>query len=495
MLSDPDFRPSFLIAGLLSLICLYSSGVAATNPGLKLRLSQPGLNYAGSVAVQIMSDKIHDLRIPDQTGTAHVEVGKVEYEIRNIRLTSFQPPSTSVTVNPGSGITWSLSGAALSIHGDWHYKYRLGFIQIQDSGSFDGSGSGISISVSVAIGASSTGQPTISSNACSCVVNQLDIKIHGGASFFYNLFMGSVENPIRKNLQGKICDAARDAINTNAARELATLQLKVLIEKEWLLDYSLVSAPMFAAGFLESMHKGEFFFVNDPTEAPFQPAPLPSPPTADHMVTFWMSEYVLNTVGLVMQKHGILAYNLTKKDLPDDQKEKLNTTCSLLSGCIGVAFPTVGKLYPNSSVEIEMYSTAAPSASINTADIVGTFDGIMVLRTRLTNGSLAHLFGIKVSAKVSITPKLDGKVLKATLDTMDEAMSVVDSSIGPVSTVVFQLFFDVVKKGFIIPKLNEAGAKGFPLPSIQHVEFINTGLSLQPNCVSVTTDVRYKPVL
>jgi len=53
------------------------------------------------------------------------------------------------------------------------------------------------------------------------------IRLHGGASWLYNLFMGAVERPLRDNIQRKVCEAAESAINTDAARELATLPVKV----------------------------------------------------------------------------------------------------------------------------------------------------------------------------------------------------------------------------------------------------------------------------
>jgi lipopolysaccharide-binding protein len=475
------------------MICWCCGLSPATNPGLKARVSQPGLNYAASIGVEIMSAQVQQLAIPDQSGTADVTVGKVEYQVKNMKVTQFQPPASTVTINPGSGFTWSLTGATISIHGDWHYKYKLGFIVIEDSGSFDATASGTTISASVAIGASATGEPTISATGSSCHIDQLKLDIHGGASWLYDLFIGFVEDPIRNSLQGQISNTIRDAINHDAARELATLQVKVVIENDWLLDYSLVSAPQFAAGYLESYHKGELFYAKEIVEAPFQPAPLPSPPSTDHMVAFWASEYMLNTAGYVLQKHGVLAYNLTRNDLPADQRDKLNTTCGLLSGCVGVLIPAIGKAFPNAYVEVQMFATSAPVASISETAIAGAFEGAMILRARLFNGSLASLFTMKIIAKVSVTPRLEGTVIKAKLNSMDETLSVTASSIGEVPTTLLQLFFDIAKKSFIIPKLNETGAKGFPLPAVEHIEFYNVGLQLESQCLRVMTDVRYKP--
>jgi len=362
---------------------------------------------------------------------------------------------------------------------------------IRDHGNFDASASGATISVSVIIGATAGGQPTIRSTGCTCHINDVGIRLHGGASWLYNLFRDKVAGPLRDILQRKICEAAQNAVNTNVAGELATLPVKVPLghDKQWLLDYRLVSPPAFASGYLESFHKGEFFNAADSTEAPFQPSPLPSPPTADRMVTFWASSYVLNTAGYVLQQRGILRHNLIKKHLHRESRDRLNTTCSLLAGCIGAIVPQVGKKFPNASVEVEMFSSAPPMAGIDPQKLTGSFAGVTVLRARLADGSLAHLFGMNVTAKITVAVRLDGTVLKATVTSMENTFAVINSSVGPISTALLGLAFDVAKKTFIIPKLNEAGGIGFPLPTVNHVRFTNTGLQLEKDCVRVSTDV------
>ena len=409
-------------------------------------------------------------------------------------MSSFQQPSTAVTVNPGRGLTWSLSGAAISVHGDWHIKYRVIFT-IRGHGSFDARVSGVSISVSLTIGHTATGKPTIRTTGCTCHIDRVRIHLHGGASWLYNLFMGSVERPLRDKLQRKICEAAQNAINTDAAREVATMPIKVPLGhgKHWLFDCRLVSSPAFASGYLESFHKGEFFKAGDSTEAPFQPSPLPSLPTADHMATLWASSYMLNTVGYVLQRRNILRYNLAKKDLPEKFRSRLNTTCRLLDGCIGVFVPQVGKMFPNAAIEVEMFSSAAPVAKLDPQKITGSFAGVALLRARRSDGSQVHLFGMNVTAKTTVVPRLDGNVLKATITSMEVALSVIDSSVGPVSTTLLGMVFDVLKKMFIIPKLNEAGEKGFPLPAIKHIQFTNTVLQLDKECILVSTNVKYSP--
>ena len=404
-------------------------------------------------------------------------------------MTSFQTTSTSVTVNPGRGLTWSLSGATISVQGDYRINYW-----VSNSGSFDASVSGASMSVSVTPNATATGETTITSTGSTCHIERVRIQLHGMPSWLCNLFIGAVEGAMRDHL----CKTAQDEVNEGMARELFILPVTMPVghDDQYQIDYRLVAAPAFASGYMESFHKGEFFNAGDSTEAPFQPSPLPSPASAEHMGTFWVSKYVLDTAGYVLQKRGVMRYSFTKNDLvPAAQsRDRLSTTCSLLDGCIGALVPSVGEMYPNASVEIEMFSSAAPVARINPQCLTGYFAGVAVFRARLSDGSLAHLFGMNVRAKTNVTLRLDGSVLKATVASMENTLAVADTSVGPMSTALLGLAFDVAKDTYIIPKLNEAGEKGFPLPT-QYVQLTNAEVKLENDCVCVFTDVKYNSTI
>jgi len=122
-----------------------------------------------------------------------------------------------------------VSNAAISLRGNWHYKYRWGFVDIRDSGSFDGEVSGVSVSVSVTLGVDAAGRPTIASSGCNSQVQNIHISVHGGASWLYNLFIDKVVQPVRGELERLICEEARKAIDGDASRELATLPIQVCV--------------------------------------------------------------------------------------------------------------------------------------------------------------------------------------------------------------------------------------------------------------------------
>jgi lipopolysaccharide-binding protein len=315
-----------------------------------------------------------------------------------LQVIDFNKPSSSVSVLPSSGLKWQLSNAGISIRGDWHIKYRFIF-PIKSSGWFEGRVSGSSISVSVTLGTTPSGQPTIRSTNCQCSISLIKIKLHGGGSWLYNLFMGSVQKTITNQLQKLVCVEARKAIDVTAERELNTLKTEVQVGNQLILDYRLVSSPAFGADYFDTFLLGEFFFVGDPAEAPFLPAPLPNPPTASRMVTFWISNYVLNTAGYALHKHGALRLTVTKANLPPGDKNLLDLTCCAKCKCIGKMIPEAGKLYPDASVEVELSTILSPTVLIGTSNISATFIGTAILRARLTNSSLVYLLKAKVSMK------------------------------------------------------------------------------------------------
>lgn len=58
----------------------------AVKPGLKARVSQTGLNYAATVAVDVLATRLQQVTIPDQSGRADIKIGKVDYEFKNMKV-------------------------------------------------------------------------------------------------------------------------------------------------------------------------------------------------------------------------------------------------------------------------------------------------------------------------------------------------------------------------------------------------------------------------
>ena len=71
--------------------------ILTVNPGLKLRITQNGLNYAATQAIKLL--KLEGKTFPD--------THESKYDITNVRIQSFVTPHSSLTIEPGSGIHYT----------------------------------------------------------------------------------------------------------------------------------------------------------------------------------------------------------------------------------------------------------------------------------------------------------------------------------------------------------------------------------------------------
>lgn len=68
-----------------------------TNPGFQFRLSRSGLNYGSTVALDILSKSVQQLKIPDMHGSTNIRVGKVSYDVTNMHVSDLDKIISIVT--------------------------------------------------------------------------------------------------------------------------------------------------------------------------------------------------------------------------------------------------------------------------------------------------------------------------------------------------------------------------------------------------------------
>lgn len=54
-------------------------------------------------------------------------IGHTSYNVfYRMRITKFTKPTSVVSMVPNTGLLWKSSGIGMSLHGDFHYKYKKG---------------------------------------------------------------------------------------------------------------------------------------------------------------------------------------------------------------------------------------------------------------------------------------------------------------------------------------------------------------------------------
>ncbi|XP_071176830.1 bactericidal permeability-increasing protein-like [Mytilus edulis] len=455
----------------------------AKNPGLKTRITDAGLTYASQVAIEQLSKTAKGQKIPDQSGRS----GDVSYELSNVVIDSFSNPSSSITVT-ADGLNWKSDGLGLSITGHFHYKYH-GIIPISDSGNIDVSVSRVNFNVGISLGVDGTGRPKIASSGCSCGIGSLDVHFHGGAAWIYNLFKGVVEDALKKQLNGQLCTIIDKAVNTDASQALAKLKVTVDIAKMFMLDYRFISKPAFNPGhFLETYHKGEVYWTDSMTEAPFDPPSMPSISSTNKMFYISMSDYVFNSLAYEAQIHKMLQYNLTQKDLPAKERGFLNTTC-VGTPCIGQVIPQIGKKYPNREVAMSMSSDFSPNMSVSNGKVNVLGGGTINMFT--VQGD-TFLLTLNATMTASVSLNIKSEKIYGSISDMKLKLHVVKSNVGQISDTVLNFIANTAIIAFAEPQLNKLGANGIPLPVTNNVHFVNTEVTLVKDTLMIGTDLKYQ---
>lgn len=468
-----------LFAGLL---------ITKANPGIRLRFTDKGLQLVDTVAIQLLSKKVKTATIPDISGDADTPLGHISYSLSSVHFNSFSIPSSTFKTDPGIGLTLQISGAQVSVSGNWHYR-KDHWPHVSDSGSFDLDASGIALSVSAKLGADSTGHPSIATSSCSSSIGDVNIHFHGGASWLYNLFDKYVAGKIKDTLQDKLCQEVSDVINNNAEKELSTFPVIKRLDKYALINYSLVSSPIFNESYLDVFIKGEFQSVTAPKEAPFSPVSLPADSESAKMAYVWLTDYVVNTAGLVYQDAGFLNETVTPSMLPPNFSYPLNTSTFKL------IIPKLYLMYPNCPMKLVVHSTLRPTISTTSAGIALSMTGEVETYAQLKNGSFVYTFtmGLNISATVKIAVRQTN--ITGHVDTVKVKVNLIKSAIGDISInmKLLQFALDAFADQIIAKQLNKIGDVGFPLPVVDGVQLVNAEITSGKGFNLIETDVKYSP--
>uniref|UniRef100_A0A452T9E3 Bactericidal permeability-increasing protein n=1 Tax=Ursus maritimus TaxID=29073 RepID=A0A452T9E3_URSMA len=214
------------------------------------------------------------------------------------------------------------------------------------------------------------------------------------------------------------------------------------------INYSLVAPLTAMADCLDGQLKGEFYNVAQPSPAPFGPPALAFPPDHERMVYLGFSDYFFNTAGLVYQQAGVLHLTVTDDMIPKGSKFRLTTTF------LGALIPQVAKMFPNMTVQLNIWASSPPHLTMLPTGLVFT----PALETQafavLPNSSLAPLFVLHL-------------------------------------VEVLQAIMNYVLPTIAIPKINERLQKGFPLPLPANVQLFNLVLQSHQNFLLLGADVHY----
>uniref|UniRef100_A0A671Z3N7 Bactericidal permeability-increasing protein n=1 Tax=Sparus aurata TaxID=8175 RepID=A0A671Z3N7_SPAAU len=428
----------------------------STEPGVKVRITAKGLEYGRQVGMAALQEKLKAIRIPDFSGKQRVSrIGKVRYSLTNLIIKSVGLPTSSVNLVAGTGVKMSITGAFISVRGNWRVKYLF----IRDSGSFDLDVRDLSISATIAIGRDATGHPMVSGANCAANVGSARVKFHGGASWLYNLFSKYINRALRKAMEKQICPLVTKAISDMNPR-LQTLNVLAKVDKHAEIEYSMVSPPTISTSAIDLNLKGEFYNIGNHKEPPFSPKAISLPPQVNKMVYISLSAFTANSAGFVYNRAGILS-----EDITDDMVNYLpsDSTPKQVSCCVF----QIARRFPGLMMKLVVKTAKDPIASFEPNSMTVNATGTVTAYAIQPNGALTSLFVLNLETSVSARVFLTGMRLGG--------------------AVTLNNFFDKIYEFCFIVQL----AKGYPLPALKNMNLLNTQLQILKDNILIGTDVHF----
>ncbi|XP_038553228.1 bactericidal permeability-increasing protein-like [Micropterus salmoides] len=454
----------------------------STNPGVKVKLTEKGLEYGRQLGMASIQQKLKSIKVPDISGTESVSpIGDVQYSLSDMQIVDVGLTKSAVDLVPGTGLRLSIDNAFISLHGNWRVKY---FRIIKDSGSFDLNVNGLTITISIAIQSDETGRPVVSTVDCAATVGSASIVFHGGASWLYNLFESFIDRALQNALQKQICPLVADAVS-DLNPHLKTLNVVAQVDQYAEIEYSMVSSPTVSNSSIDLSLKGEFYNIGEHQEPPFCPTAFYLPPQINNMLYIGMSAFTANSAAFVYNKAGALSLYITDDMIPQASPIRLNTRT------FGAFVPQIAQRFPGLMMKLLVKTVNNPTVTFEPNNVTVQANGTVTAYAIQPNATLTPLFVLNLETSVSAKVFVSAMRLAGAVTLNKMGLTLGTSYVGEFQVKSLDNIFQMVLKVVVIPKVNVQLAKGYPLPTLGKMNLVNTQLQVLKDYMLIGTDVQF----
>src|SRR6218665_1285054 len=196
------------------------------------------------------------------------------------------------------------------------------------------------------------------------------------------------------------------------------------------LDMSLVGQPIIFDGGVAFPHRAEAVFNGDDRTYMYEV----EPPKLDVVqpnayVLYSVSELPFNSLLWVVHNHKLLSHTFTKANLPENSKDRLNTTCE--KDCSGKLFPQAALQFPDSSIELDMDTNSPPYVNIKSESFKIWMEFNCSAKARKNaEPLLKDVFNVHLNVSASVESSVKGTKIHLGLLRAHSNVDVIDSKIG-----------------------------------------------------------------
>ncbi|KAL0214777.1 hypothetical protein P9112_006961 [Eukaryota sp. TZLM1-RC] len=466
----------------LCLTLLVSLSVAAPkHAGIQSTLSKRGISHISKTVTNVLQQELKTTEIPKQKGKVKSPVGKIKYELKDISIQD--PHFGKIDVTPdGKGLELAISDVSCKLHMKWKWKRS----PLSDSGKADVKVSGMSMTVSLDIEPTSSGGVTGHLRNPHAHIHKLKIKLHGGASWLYKIFVDIFSHQIKKAAKKSIESTMKSTLNQLIKKSLSTVDPIIDIDHYTDLDFRLMKAVFSSKGHVSSHFNGNLLEKGSLHRPNLDSFPMPDLINDQHLQLF-IGQYALNSAGYLYHLSGVLQEEVTDDDIPESSWIHLNTNSWRY------IIPQLYQRYPDTPMEALVATRSPPSVRLNSTGLTVSIPVIANVSVAPKDGSEHSVFSLGIDVVASTDVWTENGWLKGNLGLLGFKFGIISSEIGNFDTKQLNKVVDNVCKYGILPFLNVALEKGIEIPVTEGIEMKNPTIQFGDGFIAISTDVDYHP--
>eukprot|EP00768_Dysnectes_brevis_P003421 gnl/Dysnectes_brevis/2447_a2916_1444.p1 GENE.gnl/Dysnectes_brevis/2447_a2916_1444~~gnl/Dysnectes_brevis/2447_a2916_1444.p1 ORF type:complete len:550 (-),score=92.61 gnl/Dysnectes_brevis/2447_a2916_1444:82-1731(-) len=378
---------------------LPSSQMAA----LKLSMSETGLQRYTNEVFDWVENFLYELVLPDIVSSVDLGIANISYSLADFDMLSFSIESVSVSLQEATAvIAFAISDSSTDLTFNWGYSEDT-WPYIGDDGYgeatvTDCSGNGeVSILLNTDL---CPGTPIADLLSFDFNVGNIDITLHGGASWLYDLIIDVFIDIITQAFQDELSEAMGMAIEETVNGNLPSLDytFSTDVGEDTYLDQRWLTAPKVGDHFISVSHH---MMVSDLDTSegvePFTEVPMEMPDILDDFdIQMFLSSCAVNSMHHVFFNNGFYS------GVIDPASKEFSTThefAALLTTDVLSQFIPNLIDYQGHSVVLSIEATARPNATVMPVALL--VDNPTVLTARMDSPQGSILFDLNWDLQTS----------------------------------------------------------------------------------------------
>ncbi|KAK9689397.1 hypothetical protein RND81_09G056700 [Saponaria officinalis] len=228
----------------ISIICTISSTQLKSNElgFISVSISEKGLDFVKDFLIDKAVSAITPLELPDiEKNVRIILVGKVKMVLSNIVIYKIDVSSSSVEVDD-DGVSITASKATANLSMDWRYTYKNWLVEVTDKGHAFVQVEDMDVELTTSL-KNNNGSLKLSLLESKCDVDDIDIKVEGGASWLYQGVVDAFSNHIESAVENAIVKKLNEGVSKIGSL-LQSLPTEINIDDTSELNVTFVSDPV-----------------------------------------------------------------------------------------------------------------------------------------------------------------------------------------------------------------------------------------------------------